>query len=289
MPDVVPQWLALPDDGPDGGPAARQCFVRLLDVIRHNLDDLFPGMTVRRGDAVPHHAQCGGRGRRGRPVRERGGKRWKRNSGSAASSGGPPGVRPGVQHPPSSRCCSRKLDLSELDLYEMPAELDFTDLFPIAGLNRPELRDPPWQPVVPPALADDDSDIFAVIRGGDFLVHHPYESFDATVERFIRQAAEDPKVLALKMTVYRVGTDTPFLDALIDAAEAGKQVACLVEVTARFDETETCRWRTPWTRPASTSSTASSASRRTARPPWWCGKTTMACAATSTSAPATTT
>jgi polyphosphate kinase len=89
---------------------------------------------------------------------------------------------------------------------------------------------------VPPPLIDEDADIFAVIRAGDLLVHHPYESFDATVARFIRSAADDPKVLALKMTVYRVGADTPFIDALVRAAEAGKQVACLVEVTARLDE-----------------------------------------------------
>src|SRR5262249_42347048 len=130
----------------------------------------------------------------------------------------------------------RQLDLAETDLYEMPAELDYTDLFAVAALNRPELHDPPWQPVPPPEFGHEDTDVFAVIRGGDVLVHHPYESFEASVERFIRQAAEDPRVLALKMTVYRVGADTPFLDALTRAAEGGKQVACLVEVTARFDE-----------------------------------------------------
>jgi len=129
-----------------------------------------------------------------------------------------------------------KLHLTDVDAYHMRAELDFTDLMPIASLNRPELHDRPWTPMTPPALAGDDCDIFAVIRGGDLLVHHPYESFDASVGRFIRQAAEDPRVLALKMTVYRVGTDTHFLDALVRAAEAGKQVVCLVEVTARFDE-----------------------------------------------------
>ena len=86
----------------------------------------------------------------------------------------------------SCRLLLRKLNLSEADLYEMPAELDFTDLFPIAGLNRPELRDPPWTPIVPPALATRTTDIFAVIRAGDLLVHHPYESFDASVARFIR-------------------------------------------------------------------------------------------------------
>src|SRR5262249_8782525 len=108
--------------------------------------------------------------------------------------------------------------------------------------NRPELRDSPWQPVTPPALANGQEDIFAAIRKGDVLVHHPYESFDASVARFIRAAAEDPKVQALKMTVYRIGSDPPFFGALIQAAEAGKQVACLVEVTARFDELQNLRW-----------------------------------------------
>ena len=87
-----------------------------------------------------------------------------------------------------------KLDLSEVDAYEMTAELDYTDLFSLAGLNRPELRDKPWQPIVPPAFEGSDLDIFSVIRAGDVLVHHPYESFEATVERFIRRAAVDPGV-----------------------------------------------------------------------------------------------
>jgi polyphosphate kinase len=210
------------------------CFVRLLDVIRHNLDDLFPGMTVVEvmpfrvtrnanvaadGDDVEDLAEF---------VEEE--LRHRRFERTVRLEYGP------GASPTQLQLLMRKLELSELDLYEMTAELDFTNLFLIAALNRPELHDKPWQPVVPEALAAEDSDVFAVIRGGDFLVQHPYESFDATVERFIRQAAEDPKVLALKMTFYRVGADTPLLDALIDAAEAGKQVACLVEVTARFDE-----------------------------------------------------
>src|SRR5262249_58088115 len=106
----------------------------------------------------------------------------------------------------------------------------------------PELRDRPWQPVVPTAFADEGDNIFDVIRKGDVLVHHPYESFDATVARFIRTAAEDPRVLAVKMTVYRIGADTPFIDALIRAAQAGKQAACPVEGTARFDERPNLYW-----------------------------------------------
>jgi polyphosphate kinase len=137
--------------------------------------------------------------------------------------------------------CGR-LKLNEADVYRMPAELDHGGLWPIATLNRPELRDPPWQPVTPAALGEEDDDLFAIIRQGDVLVHHPYESFDASVSRFIRAAADDPKVQALKMTVYRIGSDTRFIDDLIRAAEAGKQVACLVEVTARFDEKQNLLW-----------------------------------------------
>ncbi len=238
VPDVVPQWLSLPAEKHDGK-ACDSCFVRLLDVIRHNLADLFPGMTVVEvmPFRVTRNANIEADGEEVEDLAEYVEEelRQRRFERTVRLEYGP------GSSPTQLQLLMRKLELSELDLYEMTAELDFTDLFPIAALNRPELHDRPWQPVVPMALADEDSDIFAVIRAGDFLVQHPYESFDATVERFIRQAAEDPKVLALKMTVYRVGADTPFLDTLIDAAEAGKQVACLVEVTARFDEKSNLR------------------------------------------------
>src|SRR5262249_39842371 len=100
-----------------------------------------------------------------------------------------------------------RLDLDEQFVYESPAELDYTGLFPIAGLPRPQLRDPVWTPVTPSGFADGERSIFSLIREGDLLVHHPYESFDTTVARFIRAACEDPKVLAIKMTVYRIGSD----------------------------------------------------------------------------------
>ncbi len=235
VPDVFPQWLALPEPPPvDGQGPVRQCFVRLADVIRHNLNDLFPGMTilevmpfritrnaeveVDEDDEVESLALMVEQELRQRRFE----KAVRLEYGTPAS-------------PTQLQLISHKLNLSEVDLYDMPAELDFTDLFPISGLNYPELRDRPWTPVVPHPF-DEDTDLFAAIRAGDFLVHHPYESFDASVARFLRTAAEDPKVLALKMTVYRVGADTPFIADLIRAAENGKQVACLVEVTARFDE-----------------------------------------------------
>ena len=235
VPDAFPRWLPLPDDRDNGKRGERQCFIRLFDLIRNNLDNLFPGLTVL--DVMPfritRNANIAADDKEPfenladmveEEIRQRRFERVVRLEYGAGS------------HATQVQLLIRKLDLSEADLYEMPAELDFTDLFPIANLHRPELRDKSWTPIVPAALMDDESDIFAVIRAGDLLVHHPYESFEATVERFIRTAAKDPKVLALKMTVYRVGAETPFLDVLIDAAEAGKQVACLVEVTAQFDE-----------------------------------------------------
>ena len=133
-----------------------------------------------------------------------------------------------------------RFELTAEDLYELPAEVDFTTLFEIASLPIPQLRDSPWTPLVPEALADES--IFAAIRDGDVLVHHPYESFDASVEHFISSAADDPDTVAIKMTAYRVGDDTPFVKSLVRAAEHGKQVACVMEIKARFDEERNLHW-----------------------------------------------
>jgi polyphosphate kinase len=129
-----------------------------------------------------------------------------------------------------------ELQLGDSDIYELQGELEYQDLRPIADLNLPKLRYEPWSPIVPLPLADDESDIFSTIRNADQLIHHPYESFSASVEKFIKSAASDPKVLAIKMTLYRTGDDSPFIHTLIHAAEAGKQVVCMVELKARFDE-----------------------------------------------------
>ena len=128
------------------------------------------------------------------------------------------------------------------DVYEMPALLDYTTLFEIAGLEIEALRDPPWTPLPPIGLEAGESDIFTAIRAGDILLHQPYDSFYAGVERFIREAADDPQTVSIKMTVYRVGDDTPFVQSLIRAAEAGKQVACVIELNARFDEERNLHW-----------------------------------------------
>jgi polyphosphate kinase len=124
----------------------------------------------------------------------------------------------------------------------MPALLDYTTLFEIAGLEVEPLRNPPWTPLPPIGLEAAESDIFTAIRAGDILLHQPYDSFYAGVERFIREAADDPLTVSIKMTVYRVGDDTPFVQSLIRAAEAGKQVACVIELNARFDEARNLHW-----------------------------------------------
>lgn len=122
------------------------------------------------------------------------------------------------------------------DVWIVRGPMDMDDLYAIANLDIPQLRFKSWAPQIPPRLMDDDIDIFSVIRQGDLLVHHPYECFASSVERFIQSAVDDPKVLAIKMTLYRTSSDSPFVPALIRAAEMGKQVAVLVEIKARFDE-----------------------------------------------------
>jgi len=135
-----------------------------------------------------------------------------------------------------------RLGLGADDVYSHRGPLDYTSLFEVVEIDRPDLKHPSWTPVTPPRLADTDTDLFATVRERDLLVHHPYESFNSTVERFVRVAAEDPDVLAIKLTLYRTSPDSPFVSSLIRAAEEGKQVACLVELRARFDEHRNVRF-----------------------------------------------
>ena len=139
----------------------------------------------------------------------------------------------------------RELDLDPDEVYVLDGPLDLEDLWSIHALDRPDLKDPPWGAVVPPRLAgveDGSTDIFAVLRQGDVLVHHPYDAFSDSVQALIRQAAVDPDVLAIKQTLYRTSGDSPIVKALIRAAERGKQVAALVELKARFDEEANIGW-----------------------------------------------
>ena len=140
----------------------------------------------------------------------------------------------------------RGLGLGEDDSYEIRSMLDLTGLWAIAELDRADLKPLPWTPVTPTRLIppdeDEPADVFAAIRAGDILVHHPYESFTASVERFITQAADDPDVLTIKQTLYRTSGESPIVQSLIRAAERGKQVVVLVEIKARFDEEANIIW-----------------------------------------------
>ena len=181
----------------------------------------------------------------------------------------------------------------EEDSFEVAGMLDLTALWQLVGLDRPDLKAPSHTPVIPQRLLPPDedelADVFAQMRAGDVFLHHPYESFTASVERFIDQAADDPEVLTIKQTLYRTSGDSPIVQALIRAAERGKQVVVLVEIKARFDEENNIGWARRWSRPAPTSCTGWSGSRRTPRWRSSCAARAAACAATSTSARATTT
>jgi polyphosphate kinase len=132
--------------------------------------------------------------------------------------------------------------LTEADVHEMGPLLELGDLRELAQLEIPELRDPPLLPSTPPRLRGVNGAMFDVIRQGDVLVHHPFDSFQTTVEQFIERAAEDDDVLAIKLTLYRTSGDTPIVRALTEAAESGKQVVVLVELKARFDEANNITW-----------------------------------------------
>ncbi|RPA12878.1 RNA degradosome polyphosphate kinase [Gordonia sp. OPL2] len=138
----------------------------------------------------------------------------------------------------------RELDVNPADVIGVPGLLDLSCLFEIYGLDRPQLKDRPFVPATHPAFGERETpkSVFSTLREGDVLVHHPYDSFSTSVQRFIEQAAADPQVLAIKQTLYRTSGDSPIVNALIDAAEAGKQVVALVEIKARFDEQANIKW-----------------------------------------------
>jgi polyphosphate kinase len=139
-----------------------------------------------------------------------------------------------------------ELGVTEAEVFEVPGPLDLRGLFDIASLDRAELKYPGFVPSTHPHLAEvetsNPADMFHALKQRDVLVHHPYDSFSTSVQRFIEQAAADPHVLAIKQTLYRTSGDSPIVDALIDAAEAGKQVLVLVEIQARFDEQANIKW-----------------------------------------------
>ena len=248
VPKVLPRFAPLPEELRQRrkGQAAIWTGVPLEQVIAHNLESLFPGMNIQEYHLfrVTRNADLA--------VEEDEADdlllaieqelRKRRLGGSVVRLE----IHSSTPHP-VREMLMRELRLQESDVYEVDGLLSLVDLMSFLALNLPELKDPGWTPVVPFRLllssgSEEVEDLFNVIRNHDLLVHHPYQSFGATVQRFITQAASDPGVLAIKMTLYRTSGDSPIIKALISAAENGKQVSVLVELKARFDEENNIIW-----------------------------------------------
>ncbi len=236
IPGDLKQWVSLKTDIK----ADEQLLVPLHEVIRGNVERLYNGMAITAITVVrltrdaevemDDETDAALRDLVEEQVRQR------RYEPVVRLEFGP-GADPAIKEMLRAR-----FDLSSVDLYDMAEEVDYTTLFQLMGISVPsELRDSPWTPLQPPAI-DPGSSIFAAIKSGDILVHHPYESFDASVEHFISSAADDPQTVSIKMTAYRIGDDTPFVKSLVRAAEQGKQVACVMEIKARFDEERNLHW-----------------------------------------------
>ncbi|MEM1107608.1 MAG: polyphosphate kinase 1 [Planctomycetota bacterium] len=229
VPQVLPRWVKLPcEEGQDK-------FVSSDQVLWHNLDQLFEGMIIKHVEPfrITRNADIERDEEDAEDLLELIEQELRDRRFAKA-------VRletDDAPFHPMNHFLMQELGLQQEDVYQMPGLLDYNDLWQVHGsVNRPDLKYEPWTPMVPTRLADVDSNIFSIIRNGDVLVHHPYESFSASVERFIRRAAIDPDVVAIKLTLYRTAKDSPFIPDLIKAAEAGKQVVVLVELKARFDE-----------------------------------------------------
>ena len=234
VPKVLPQWIRVDQSETEFR------FVSLIEVIRENLRELFPSMIVM--NVMPFRLTRNADMTRDEEdaedllemIEEE--LRQRRFAEVVRLEHGP------NPDPWMLKFLIDELELTDDDLYDLPEELDYTDLNSIAELNFPHLKFEPWTPRVPPVFAEESGSIFNIIRKQDQFVHHPFDSFSATVEKFIHQASEDPKVLAIKMTLYRTGDNSPFIRSLIRAAEEGKQVVCLIELKARFDEERNIYW-----------------------------------------------
>src|SRR3984885_7218905 len=236
IPGVLKQWIYLESDLEPG----RKLLIPLYEVIRGNLHKLYSGMEI--SDIilmrVPRDAEveldddptADFRAMVKEQIRQR------RYEPVVRLEFGP-GANPAIKE-----MLRQRLELTPSDMYDMQEVLDYPTLFELLALPIPALRDREWTPMWPPFLDHRTDAIFAAIQTADVLVHHPYESFDATVEHFISSAADDPHTVSIKMTAYRIGDDTPFVKSLIRAAERGKQVACVMEIKARFDEERNLHW-----------------------------------------------
>ncbi|WPO87368.1 RNA degradosome polyphosphate kinase [Herbiconiux sp. KACC 21604] len=219
-------------------------FIALEDLIANHLGDLFPGMEI-----VEHHVF---RVTRNEDVEidedETENLLQALERELLRRRFGPP-IRLEItddMDPVTLELIVRELDVTEQEVYRLPAPLDLGGLFDLTKIARPDLKYPKQVPATAAALLPPEPnakpDIFKAISRGDVLLHHPYESFATSVQAFLEQAAADPHVLAIKQTLYRTSGDSPIVEALIDAAEAGKQVLALVEIKARFDEQANISW-----------------------------------------------
>jgi polyphosphate kinase len=215
-------------------------FVPVQEIVAHNLDDLFPGMEILK--VLPFRVTRNAEVERDNEdaedlleatqslLKER---RFARVVRLEISAGANPRIL---------KFLMEELQVASEDVYESEGLIDYGALNEVADLDMPELHWPRWTPLPPERIEEDDSDIFAAIRAGDILVHHPYESFDLSADKFIEDAANDPSVLCIKQSLYRTSGDSPFIASLIRAAESGKQVAVIVELRARFDEARNILW-----------------------------------------------
>jgi polyphosphate kinase len=239
VPPLLPRFVRIP--GNTGVQDVR--FVPLEDIIGEFLGQLFPGMEM-----LQHHTFRVTRNEDLEVDEDEGENLLVALEKELLRRRFGPPVRLEVANdinPQVLELLIRELDINEEDVYHLPSPLDLTGLFEISGIKRPELHFPPHQVITNRYLKpveDDTISIFNAMRQRDILLHHPYESFATSVQAFVEEAAADPKVLAIKQTLYRTSGDSPIVDALIAAAEAGKQVLALVEIKARFDEQNNIAW-----------------------------------------------
>jgi len=235
VPPLLPRFVLVP--------GAESRYVPLEDVMGEFLGELFPGMEV-----LQHHIFRVTRNEDLEVDEDEGENLLIQLEKELLRRRFGPPVRLEVAEnvdPQVLSLLQRELDIDHTDVYNLPEPLDLSSLKSLAFLPRPELQFEPHAITTNRYLeADEDeaADIFASLREREVLVHHPYESFATSVQAFLEQAADDPQVLAIKQTLYRTSGDSPIVDALIDAAEAGKQVLALVEIKARFDEKNNIAW-----------------------------------------------
>jgi polyphosphate kinase len=236
VPNNVARFVDVKD------PRAEAAYLPMEDLIAAHLDMLFPGLEV-----VEQHLFRVTRNTDIEVEEDRDEDLLQALERTLTRRRFGPAVRLEVQDTITPRVLdllTEEIDVPEEDVFYVPGLLDLASLWQIYDVDRPDLKEPPFVPSTPPRFAENETakSVFATLREGDVLVHHPYESFSTSVQRFIEQAANDANVLAIKQTLYRTSGDSPIVEALIDAAEAGKQVVVLVEIKARFDEQANIRW-----------------------------------------------